>query len=87
MKILIVGAGKIGTSVAKILSDEGHDVTVIDKSAEKIDLLSNELDVICVVGSATNADDKLLAAEYVKFVKIRLQDSAIASNIYAEHPK
>ena len=54
MKIIIVGAGKIGTSVARTLSEEGHDITVVDKSADKIVKLSNELDVICVEGSATS---------------------------------
>lgn len=56
MKVIIVGAGKIGLSVARILSDEGHDVTVVDKNPEKVRLVSNELDVICVEGSATSAD-------------------------------
>ena len=31
MKIIIVGAGKVGYSVANMLSDEGHDITVIDR--------------------------------------------------------
>lgn len=56
MKILIAGAGKVGSSVADMLSDEGHDITVIDRAAETISRLSNELDVICVEGSATNPE-------------------------------
>ena len=32
MKIIVVGAGKVGYSVAKILSEEGHDITVIDRN-------------------------------------------------------
>ena len=56
MKIIIAGAGKIGRSVAAILSEEGHDITVIDRDGELINLLSNELDVICVEGSATNPE-------------------------------
>ena len=54
MKIIIAGAGKIGHSVASILADEGHDLTLIDRKSEIISLLSNELDVICVEGSASN---------------------------------
>ncbi len=54
MKIIIAGAGKIGRSVASILADEGHDITLIDRSPETIRQISNELDVICVEGSATN---------------------------------
>ena len=31
MKIIIAGAGKIGSSVAEILAEEGHDVTVVSE--------------------------------------------------------
>ena len=61
MKIIIAGAGKIGHSVAEILSDEGHDITVIDRDPDTISLLSNTLDVICVEGSATNSETLLEA--------------------------
>ena len=47
MKIIIAGAGKIGYSVASILSDEGHDIIVIDNNPTVINNLSNNLDVIC----------------------------------------
>lgn len=56
MKILIVGAGKVGSSVAEMLSDEGHDITVIDRDPDTITHLSNDLDVICVEGNATNPE-------------------------------
>ena len=56
MKIIIAGGGKIGYSVADILTNEGHDITVIDNNPDVILNLSNNLDVICVEGSATNAD-------------------------------
>ncbi len=56
MKIIIAGGGKIGHSVASILADEGHDITVIDHNPELITQLSNSLDVICVEGSATSPD-------------------------------
>ena len=61
MKIIIAGAGKIGYSVAGILADEGHDITVIDNDAATISNLSNNLDVICVEGSATNSETLLEA--------------------------
>ena len=56
MKIIIAGAGKIGHSVAAILATEGHDITIIDQDPETIQVLSNNLDVICVEGSATNPE-------------------------------
>ena len=56
MKIIIAGSGKIGRSVASILAEEGHDITLIDRDGELISQISNELDVICVEGSATSSD-------------------------------
>ncbi len=56
MKIIIAGAGKSGFAVAKTLSEEGHDITVIDKSGGIITQVSNALDVICVEGNATNPE-------------------------------
>ena len=56
MKIIIAGAGRVGSVVAQSLEAEGHDITLIDRDAETIEHASNELDVICCVGSATNAD-------------------------------
>lgn len=56
MKIIIAGAGLSGFSVAQTLTAEGHDVTVVDKDAAVIDMISNMLDVICVQGSITNPE-------------------------------
>ena len=54
MKIIIAGGGKVGYSVAETLSAEGHDITVIDRDPQVIEHVSNTLDVICVLGAATN---------------------------------
>ena len=56
MKIIIAGAGKVGHSVAALLAEEGHDITIIDQDPDTILALSNDLDVICVEGSATNPE-------------------------------
>ena len=56
MKIIIAGAGRIGSSLAEGLSAEGHDITVIDRDTETIEHVSNDVDVICLEGSATNPD-------------------------------
>lgn len=50
MKILVCGAGQVGFSIAKKLSLEGNDVTVIDDCAESIKKISNSLDVKAIVG-------------------------------------
>ncbi len=56
MKIIIAGGGKVGSLVAELLSNEGHDITVIDRDPAVITRLSNALDVICVEGSAANPE-------------------------------
>lgn len=56
MKIIIAGAGKIGATIARTLSDEGHDITVVDNDANVIGYVSDEMDVICVEGSATSPE-------------------------------
>ncbi|MBQ7736702.1 MAG: Trk system potassium transporter TrkA [Oscillospiraceae bacterium] len=56
MKIIIAGAGLVGERIAQSLDAEGHDITLIDRDAETIENASNELDVICYLGSSTSLD-------------------------------
>ncbi|MBN1947376.1 MAG: Trk system potassium transporter TrkA [Bradymonadales bacterium] len=52
MKILIVGAGVVGESLADQLSSEGHQVAVIDQDRRKVQELEDKLDVLAVRGNA-----------------------------------
>ena len=61
MKVIIAGAGKSGFAVAQTLSHEGHDITVIDKNGDIINMVSNALDVICIEGNATNPESLISA--------------------------
>jgi len=61
VRVLIVGAGEVGTHVAQLLSREGHDVTVIESNAARIAELDKLLDVSIVHGNA-NDPDVLVAA-------------------------
>lgn len=54
MKIIIVGCGKVGTTLTKQLSLEHHDITVIDKNSEAIQDIMNEYDVMGVVGNGAS---------------------------------
>ena len=56
MKIIIAGAGRIGLELTKVLSEEGHDITVIEEKPDIIYHVSNAYDVICVEGNATIAE-------------------------------
>lgn len=51
MKIVIVGNGKVGHTLAGMLSREGHDIVVIDSSAESFKTLEADHDVIYLQGS------------------------------------
>ncbi len=54
MKVILVGAGKVGYSVASLLVRENHDITVIDRDAARLEYVGNAMDVICVEGSGTD---------------------------------
>ena len=53
MRIIIVGAGEVGFHLAKILSQERHDIVVIDKDPERVARVNESLDVMVVEGSGT----------------------------------
>lgn len=55
MRILIVGDGKVGHTLATELLREGHDITIIDQNEEVIKKTTDNLDVICVHGNGANA--------------------------------
>lgn len=46
MKIIIAGAGAVGTHLAKLLSREHHDITLMDESPEKLEDLSANFDIM-----------------------------------------
>ena len=56
MKITIIGAGKLGVMLAKTLTAENHDITIIDINEDKVGKLVEMLDVQGISGSATHYD-------------------------------
>jgi trk system potassium uptake protein TrkA len=56
MKILILGAGRVGTSVAENLVSEHNDITLIDTDARRLAQLQERLDLRGVVGNGTHID-------------------------------
>lgn len=54
MNIIIVGCGKVGTTLAEQLSSEGDNIVVIDQKYDKVQEISNALDIMGVVGSGSS---------------------------------
>lgn len=54
MKILIAGAGEVGFELSKVLSEEKHDVTVVDEREHCLKRVMDSLDVLTVQGNATS---------------------------------
>ena len=55
MRILVVGDGKVGHTIAEQLTREKHDVVIIDQDDEVLNKCEDTLDVICVRGNGANA--------------------------------
>ena len=57
MKIIVCGAGQVGSSIARQLSMENNDVTIVDQSQKLVLQISDAIDVQGVVGHASRPDD------------------------------
>ncbi len=54
MKIILAGAGGIGSHLAKLLSYENHDIILIDIDQERLDSVYNQLDILSIKGDAAS---------------------------------
>ena len=54
MNIIICGAGRVGFTMAKLLTEQNHSVTIIDQSSDDIQKINDSLDVKAIVGKATS---------------------------------
>lgn len=65
MRIIIVGCGKVGSSIASELNLEGHEISVVDINHGAVDKLANSLDVLGIEGNGATYDVLIEAgAEY-----------------------
>ena len=76
MKIIICGAGKVGSSIAKHLAANNNDVTVVDQSQQLIDNINEKLDINTITGSASNPSilKKAGADDADMIIAVTLQD-------------
>lgn len=56
MNIIVIGGGKIGTTLVASLAEEGHDVTLVDRNPEVIAQVTNIYDVMGVCGNGADSD-------------------------------
>ena len=54
MRIIIAGAGEVGTHLAKMLSNENHEIILIDPDDERLKPIESTLDVLTFHGSSTS---------------------------------
>ncbi len=54
MRVVVVGEGKVGSTIVKQLSTEGHDVVIIDNDPVILKNASNTMDVFCVEGNGAS---------------------------------
>lgn len=56
MNILVIGCGKVGSQLASMLSEEGHDVSVIDRDAKNFEMLDDNFSGMTTVGVPIDQD-------------------------------
>ena len=78
MKVAIIGAGKLGTKVATALLGGDHAITVIDINEEKLNKISQQMDVLTVIGNG-------LSVKLLESCGISKFDFLIASTDSDEH--
>ena len=54
LKIVVVGAGKVGDTLVNRLADEGHNLVIIDKNVERLNQLADQCDFMCISGSGAS---------------------------------
>jgi trk system potassium uptake protein TrkA len=54
MRVIILGAGQVGSNLARKMAQENHDVVIIDTQAEKIQVLQEQLDILGLIGDGVS---------------------------------
>ena len=90
MNIIICGAGRVGYTIAKLLSEQDHSITVIDQSSDDIKKINYDLDVKSIVGKATypsvlekaNAEDADMIIAVTRNDEINMLICQIAFSVF-----
>jgi len=87
MRIVIAGAGEVGTHLAKMLSNEQHDIVIIDPEENRLKPINSSLDVMTRLGSATSLNllKDTLGKKTDLFIAVaHLEDTNITAAILAK---
>lgn len=57
MKVVIAGAGEVGTYLAKMLSNEDHEIILVDDDNNKLEKIANQVDLLTITGAANSIID------------------------------
>lgn len=90
MKIVIQGAGAVGSHLAKMLRAEGNEITVIDDDSQRLQNLALNADVLTIEGSPTNISvlkdaDTGRADLFIAVYPSAMQDINIVGALLAKH--
>ena len=77
MRLVIAGAGAVGSHLAKLFAREHHDVVLIDNAQKRLDGVANYMDILTVEGSAMSLDklEEAGVAQADLFVGVTPQES------------
>ncbi|HAM10400.1 MAG: Trk system potassium transport protein TrkA [Bacteroidetes bacterium GWF2_41_9] len=87
MRIVIAGAGEVGTHLAKMLANENHEIVLIDPAEVKLRPIDNSLDILTHEGSATSVSllrDTLIKKTDLFIAVTQSEDTNIISSIMAK---
>ncbi len=59
MKIIIIGCGKVGITLAELLSAENHDIVLVDESSPKLQSIPEDLDALRVLGNGASINTQM----------------------------
>jgi len=87
MRIVIAGAGEVGTHLAKMLSNENHEIILIDSEEDRLKPIDSSLDVLTHEGSATSVKilEDVLRKKTDLFIAVtHYEDTNITASVLAK---
>lgn len=89
MRIIIVGAGKLGYSIAELLSKEDYDIVVVDQNAQRLETVKETLDVLTLTANGsspiTMSDDEIRNSDVLIAVTASDEVNMIACILAKKH--